>query len=88
MQNQTPAIISQMTTTLGGRIRIVQVEKIENATGLSTRYNALEAMQDPIVAELTRAISQEPNRFSLRPTDNGLRFCCEWRHCTWYVYSY
>jgi hypothetical protein len=81
-------LISRMTKTLGGRPRIMEVERIENATGLSTRYSTLQAAQDPIVAELVRVVSQEPNRFSPRPTDNGLRFTCEWRHCTWYVYSY
>ena len=80
--------IESKTHTLGGRIRIVQVEKIEKATGQSTRYNALEAAQDPIVAELTRVITERPNIYSPTETGGGLRFCAEWMHCTWFVYSY
>ena len=38
--------MTQFTHTLGGRIRVMQVERIDKATGRSTRWSPLQLATD------------------------------------------
>jgi hypothetical protein len=80
--------IQQHTHTLGGRIRIVELERIDSKTGHSTRLRGSEMFRDPETAKMLCRITERANHYSPTVTDGGLRFSATERFATWYVYSY
>jgi hypothetical protein len=67
-------------------IQVRSIERIDRATGKSTIWRDLAIVRDPMASDVARAVSRQPNLYTPRMTDNGLRFCCDWAGADWFVY--